>query len=152
MANDQPEHAGEEGFKTRTEIADQVLAAIDFMMKACGQPSMATDIQLLKKELASAHDLISYFPGENDFRSIITLAESYLSQWKWKEFTVSRLSVLREVFAMARTKPNILFSDYEAVRGKFRRFQMQTSPMIPLAQHENTQDEADEADTQNILS
>ena len=29
---------------------------------------------------------------------------------------------------------------------------MQTSPMIPLAQHENTQDEADEADTQNILS
>lgn len=135
-------------YPVRRAIAAELSQAVEVM--ACNplSPSIATDIHLLKSKLASAHKGLAQFKSENNFVSIITLAEAYLAQWTWKEYTPSRLKALREMFVWAKSHIYIEFEDCERFREQFRRLGMQVSPIIPVDSSEATEEdeEVGEAD------
>jgi hypothetical protein len=109
-----------------------LVRATERLLGCCGQVRLATEIQVLKRELSRCHESLGRYPSENDFLSIITLVESSLAQCTWKDYTPEQLQAVREAFAMGYTEARVTFEDYELVRCAFASKKVETTPTVDL--------------------
>lgn len=58
---------------TRADLARQLLARVDRLAPRQGDVSLAAEVQLLKRDLARGHAVLSARPEDNNFLSIVTL-------------------------------------------------------------------------------
>ena len=104
---------------TRADLARQLLGRVERLPSLLATVPLATEVQLLKRDLSRGHDLLRASPGEVSFLSVITLVESALACLTWKQYTPVVVDALRQAFAGGTRLVPFTFADYDFVRGAF---------------------------------
>ncbi len=124
-------HPGVERPTTRADLARQLLARAQQLPALLGTVPLATEVQLLKRDLSRDHDLLRA-SGETNFLSVVTLVEAALACLTWKQYTPLVVDALREAFASGTRQAPLTFADYDAVRRLFAERGIPTVPAIDL--------------------
>jgi hypothetical protein len=119
--------------RSRSELARQLLARVDRLAPRLGDISLAAEVQLLKRELARGHAVLSTRPEDNNFLSVVTLVEAALASLTWKEYTPQVLDALRRAFSPALRDGAFPLDEYEAIRRHFKEACVPTGPVIDPA-------------------
>ncbi|MFV1966327.1 MAG: hypothetical protein ACC628_12960 [Pirellulaceae bacterium] len=137
-----------EAVRVRSEAARDILNRVNELKPMLGQVSFVTHLQLLKRDLSRAHDLLHNRPSETVFLSIVTLIESALSQTRWKDYTEEQLEVICGAADLGYRQPQVSYHDYERLRQEFAGERLDVRPRIDLDaldQDDLTDDEDQEA-------
>jgi hypothetical protein len=118
--------------RSRSELAHQLLARVDRLASRLGDVSLAAEIQLLKRELARGHSVLSAHPEDNNFLSVVTLIEAALASLTWKAYTPQVLDALRQAFSAGTHQGEFTFQEYDALRRHFKASGIPTGPTIDL--------------------
>jgi hypothetical protein len=84
---------------TRADLARQLLVRVDRLEARLGEVSLATEIQLLKRDLARGHAVLAGRPEDNNYLSVVCLVEAALASLTWKRYTPVVLAALRRAFS-----------------------------------------------------
>jgi hypothetical protein len=117
--------------RSRRELASQLLAHVERLPALLGTVPLATEVQLLKRDLSRGHDAMRA-AGETSFLSAIALVESALACLTWKQYTPAVVTALREAFTAGVQEGAFTFIDYDAVRRLFTERGIRTVPAIDL--------------------
>jgi hypothetical protein len=117
--------------RSRPELARQLLAHVERLPALLGTVPLATEVQLLKRDLSRGHDWMRA-AGETNFLSLVTLVESGLACLTWKQYTPEVVAALREAFTAGMRQEAFTFADYDAVRRLFSERGIPTVPTIDL--------------------
>ena len=118
---------------TRAELAHNLLTRVDRLVSRLGQVSLAAEIQLLKRELARGHAVLSTHSTDNNFLSVVTLVEAALASLIWKDYTPGVLDALRVAFSAGVGEGEFTFEQYDTIRRHFNASGIPTGPSIDLA-------------------
>ena len=118
---------------TRADLARQLLTSVDRLPALLGSVPLATEVQLLKRNLSRSHDLLRS-SGEASFLSVVTLVESALACLTWKQYTPEVVDALRNAFAGGTRQVPFTFADYDAIR---RHLAARGIPTVPTVDLEN---------------
>ncbi len=118
--------------RSRSELARQLLARVERLAPRLGDVSLAVEIQLLKRELARGHPVLSARAEDNNFLSVVTLVEAALASLTWKAYTPQVLDALRRAFAAGASAGEVPFEEYDAIRRHFKASGIATGPTIDL--------------------
>jgi hypothetical protein len=129
--------------RSRTELARQLLARVDRIESRLGDISLATEVQLLKREMARGHPVLSRRAEDNNFLSVITLVEGTLANLTWKDYTPKVLDSLRRAFSAGSREGEFSLEEHDAIRRHFRQSAYPTGPRIGLTSPELEEDEDD---------
>ena len=127
--------------RTRPELVAQFLARLDRLRTRLGDVSLAAELQLLKRELARGHAILSVRAEDNNFLSVVTLVEAALASLTWKEYTPTVLDALQLALSSGAREGNFAFEEYEAIRQHFRTAGIPTGPTPGL--NSSTDEEVD---------
>ena len=116
---------------TRIDLARQLLVRVDRLEARLGVVSLATEIQLLKRDLSRGHDVLRP-AGETNFLSVVVLVEAALAGLTWKQYTTEVVDALRRAFTVGTQQEALTFDDYNAVRRLFRERGISVVPTIDL--------------------
>jgi hypothetical protein len=116
---------------TRNDLARQLLARVERLPPLLGTVPLATEVQLLKRDLSRGHDVLRA-SGETSFLSVVTLVESALACLTWKQYDHQVIDALRQAFAGGTQAGPYAFPDYDAVRRFFAERDIATVPAIDL--------------------
>lgn len=117
---------------TRADLARQLLARAERLPALLGTVPLATEVQLLKRDLSRGHNVLRASPGELSFLSVVTLVESALACLTWKQYTHEIVEALRLAFAAGTREAPFTFADYDAVRRLFEERGILTVPAVDL--------------------
>lgn len=117
---------------TRADLARQLLASVDRLEARLGDVSLASEIQLLKRELSRGHAVLSRRPEDNNYLSVICLVEAALASLTWKEYTPVVFAALRRAFSAGTRDGAFSFEEYDAIRRHFRESDLPVGPTIDL--------------------
>jgi hypothetical protein len=120
------------GARLRSELARDLLRRVEQLVPLAGDPALAANIRLLKRDLAEAHDRLKGYPSEGNFLSLVTLIESMIAQRKWREYSADLLVRLRSVVEIGYRKPQVRFEDYDLARQQLQAARISTGPRIDL--------------------
>ncbi len=96
----------------RMTIAREISAAIKRAVASHASIKLATSLQLLKRELARGHDILEHLKSEQDYLSIIVLAELALGETDWKQLSKDRLMLIKKVIEIGESQKVITYDDY----------------------------------------
>lgn len=116
---------------TRVELARQLLARVERLSTLLGTIPLATEIQLLKRDMRRGHDVLPQ-AGETDFLSVVCLVEAALASLTWEQYTPEVVVALREAFAAGTGHELFTFGDYSTIRRRFRERDIPVGPTIGL--------------------
>lgn len=116
---------------TRVELGRRLLARVERLSTLLGTIPLATEIQLLKRDMRRGHDVLRA-AGETDFLSVMCLVEAALALLTWKQYTPEVVDALREAFAAGTRPEPFTFGDYYAIRRLFRERDIPVGPTIDL--------------------
>jgi hypothetical protein len=114
-------------------LARQLLARLDRLASRLGEVSLAAEVQLLKRELARGHAVLSVRPADNNFLSVVTLVEAALASLTWKGYTPGVLDPLRRAFSAGVGEGEFTFGQYDAIRRHFKASGIPTGPILDPA-------------------
>jgi hypothetical protein len=117
--------------RSRSELASQLLAHVEPLSARLGTVPLATEIQLLKRDLSGMHEVLRV-TGERNFLSVVTLVESALACLTWKQYTSTIVDALREAFTAGIREGTFTVKDYDAVRRLFAQRRISTIPATDL--------------------
>src|SRR5690349_16230454 len=115
---------------SRADLTRHLLARVDRLQARLGDVSLAAEIQLLKRELARGHAVLSRRPEDNNYLSVVCLVEAALALLTWKEYTPAVLDALRRAFAAGTRDGAFPFEEYDALRRHFRDSDIPVVPAI----------------------
>jgi hypothetical protein len=118
---------------TRGELSRQFLGRVDRLASRLNTISLAAEIQLLKRDLARSHPILSARPEDNNFLSVVTLVEAALASLTWKGYTLGVLDALRQAFSAGLHAGECTFEEYDAIRRHFKASGIPTGPTIELS-------------------
>jgi hypothetical protein len=116
---------------TRADLARQLLARVERLPALLGTVPLATEIQLLKRDLSRGHDVLRP-AGETSYLSVICLVEAALASLTWKQYTPVVIDALREAFTTGTRQEPFTFNDYDAIRRMFGERGISVVPTIDL--------------------
>jgi hypothetical protein len=116
---------------SRPELARQLLARADRLAPRLGDISFAAELQLLKRELARGHRLLSS-PEDTNYLSVVTLVEGALASLTWKKYTPQILDALRLAFSAGTHEAPFTFEQYNAIRQHFKTSGIAIGPILEL--------------------
>ena len=116
---------------TRAGLARQLLDRVERLSPLLGTVPLATEVQLLKRDLSRGHDVLRP-AGETNFLSVVTLVESALACLTWKQYTSVVVEALREAFTAGTRQGAFTFADYNTIRTLFRERGITVVPTIDL--------------------
>jgi hypothetical protein len=116
---------------SRPDLARQLLARVERLPSLLGTVPLATEVQLLKRDLSRGHDVLRA-AGETNFLSAVTLVESALACLTWKQYSSAVVEALREAFTAGARQEAFTFHDYDAVRRLFAERGIPTVPAVDL--------------------
>jgi hypothetical protein len=114
----------------RADLARQLLARVDRLEARLGEVSLAAEIQLLKRNLARGHAVLSGRPEDNNYLSVVCLVEAALASLTWKQYTSVVLAALRRAFSAGTREGAFPFAEYDALRRHFRESDIPVGPTI----------------------
>ncbi len=126
---------------TRADLACQLLARVDRLAPRLNDVSLAAEVQLLKRDLARSHPILSARPQDNSFLSVVTLVEAALASLTWKGYSPRVLDVLRTAFSAGMGDGEFTFEEYDAIRRHFKASGIPTGPTIDLSSPDLEEDE-----------
>jgi len=126
-------HHNGNGSRVRGELARDLILRVDQLIPMVGDVSLATHLQLLKRDLSRCHDALGGHFAEGAFLSIVTLVESAMAQLKWRQYDRTRLDAIRQVLDTGYRQATVGFADYERARVLLAERQVETTPRIDLA-------------------
>lgn len=118
---------------TRADLAHQLMTRVDRLVPRLNDVSLAAEVQLLKRELARGHRILSARPDDNNFLSVVTLVEAVLASLTWKGYSPEVLDALRQAFSAGLCEGEFTFEEYDAVRRHFKASGIPTGPTIDLS-------------------
>lgn len=130
---------------TRGELARQLLARVDRLALRLNNVSLAAEVQLLKRELARGHRVLSARPEDNNFLSVITLVEAALTSLTWKGYSPEVLDALRQAFSTGLNEGEVTFEEYDIVRRHFKASSIPTGPTIGASSPDLEEDDGPQA-------
>jgi hypothetical protein len=110
-----------------------MLTQVERLAPRLGDVSLAVEVQLLKRMLARGHAVLAARPEDNNFLSVVTLAEAALTSLTWKQYTPAVLEALRRAFSAGTREGDFPFEEYDAIRRHFKASGIPTGPTIDLA-------------------
>jgi hypothetical protein len=116
---------------TRAELARQLLTRVERLSTLLGTVPLATEIQLLKRDLSRGHGVLRP-SGETNYLSVVCLVEAALASLTWKQYTPVIVDTLREAFTAGTRQGPFTFDDYDAIRKLFRQRDISVVPTIDL--------------------
>jgi hypothetical protein len=119
--------------RSRAELAEQLLGRVGRLASRLGDVSLAAELQLLKRELARGHAVLSRSPEDNNYLSVLTLVEAALAALTWKQYTPEVLDALRRAFSAGIREGTFSFEEYHAIRRHFRESNIPVGPAIDLS-------------------
>jgi hypothetical protein len=122
---------GQERPATRIELARLLLSRVERLSELLGTVPIATEIQLLKRDLSRSHDFLRT-ARETNFLSLVTLIESALACLTWKQYTPEVVAALHEALSAGTRQEPFTFADYDGVRRQFAQRGIRTMPSIDL--------------------
>jgi hypothetical protein len=125
---------------TRAELARQLLARVGRLEALLGTVPLATEIQLLKRDLSRGHDVLRS-AGETNFLSTVCLVEAALASLTWREYTPAVLAALRRAFSAGTREGAFPFEEYHTIRHFFRESDIPVGPTIDLDSPDIEEDE-----------
>ncbi len=128
----QPDQNDIEGMRLRSELARDLIPKIESLKTTLGDPALAANLQILKRNLSRCYDSLRLYPREADFLSIVTLVESVMAQLKWKEYAATHVDTFRDVIGIGYRQSQVLYSDYEAATQLFAAHRINLTPRIDL--------------------
>jgi hypothetical protein len=126
---------------TRGDLARQLLARVDRLVPRLNNVSLAAEVQLLKRELARGHRVLSPQPEDNNFLSVITLVEAALASLTWKGYSPKVLDALRQAFSAGLHEGEFTFEEYDVIRRHFKASSIPTGPTIDVSSPDLEEDE-----------
>ncbi len=126
---------------SRADLARQLLARVDRLAPRLSNVSLAAEVQLLRRELARSHPVLSARPEDNNFVSVVTLVEAALASLTWKGYTPAVLDALRKAFSAGLREGEFTFEEYEAIRRHFQASGIFTGPTTDLSSPDLEEDE-----------
>lgn len=126
--------------RTRGNLARDLLAQVDRLAARLGDVAFAAELQLLKRELARGHAVLSVRHEDINYLSVVTLVEAALASITWKEYTPAILDALRRAFATGTGEREVTFEDYLAIRRDFRTRDIPTGPVLGTGTAETEDD------------
>jgi hypothetical protein len=126
-------HRGPEPPATRADLARRLLARVDQLEARLGDVALAAEIQLLKRELARGHAVLSRVSEDNNYLCVVCLVEAALASLTWKESTSVVLAAPRRAFAAGTRNGAFPFDEYVALRRHFRESHIAVGPTIDLS-------------------
>jgi hypothetical protein len=106
---------------------------VDRLAPRLNNVSLAVEVQLLKRELARSHPILSARPEDNNFLSVVTLVEGALASLTWKGYTPGVLDALQRAFSAGLREGEFTFEEYDAIRRHFKASGIPTGPTIELS-------------------
>jgi hypothetical protein len=126
---------------TRADLVRQLLARVDRLAPRLNDVSLAAEVQLLKRDLARSHPILSAHPNDNNFLSVVTLVEATLASLTWKGYSTGVLDVLRQAFSAGLRDGEFTFDEYDAIRRHFKASGIPTGPTMALSSPDLEKDE-----------
>jgi hypothetical protein len=117
--------------RTRSDLAARLLARVERLPALLNTIPLATEVQLLKRDLSRGHDVLRS-SSEASFLSVVTLVESALACLTWKQYTPGVVDALRQAFSSGTRQAPFTFADYETVRQHFAARGIPTVPTVDL--------------------
>lgn len=125
------DRVGPNKLTTRIDLARQLLARVDRLPTLLGTVPLATEIQLLKRDMRRGHDVLRA-ADETNFLSVICLVEAALASLTWKAYTPEVVDALREAFTAGTRPVPFTFGDYSTIRRQLRERDIPVGPTIEL--------------------
>ncbi len=122
----------QQGPRTRADLARQLFVRAERLPGLLGTVPLATELQLLKRDLSRGHDILRTAPSEVNFLSVVTLVESALACLTWKQYTPEVVDAIRRAFASGTRPGPFTFADYDAVRRHFDERGIPATPAVDL--------------------
>jgi hypothetical protein len=98
----------------RQDLTRRFLREIDALLSCQAPTARATQLALLKRELARAHASLLAANSERNYLAIVTLAEGVLAATYWRELNESSINLLRNALAVGLEDRPIEYEDYVA--------------------------------------
>jgi hypothetical protein len=124
--------SGVERPATRGDLARHLLTRVARLQARLGDVALAAEIQLLKRDLARGHAVLSRWPEDNNYLSVVCLVEAALASLTWKQYTPVVLAALRRAFSAGTRDGAFPFEESAALRRHFRESDIPVGPTIDL--------------------
>lgn len=126
---DEASTAAQGAAEKRKAIAREITAAAKRVVSSHGSVKLAATLQVLKRELARCHDVLDGVASEQDYLSIVVLAELSLSETDWKKLSKAQLSLIKDAVMIGESQARVTYDDYNKV---FRQLNAQGSLSEPV--------------------
>ena len=117
--------------RTRTDLASRLLTRVERLPALLGTVPLATEVRLLKRDLARGHPVLRAV-GEDNFLSVLVLVEAILAGLTWKLYTPEVVDALREAFAAGTREEAFTLGDYDAISRRLMERGFTSVPTINL--------------------
>lgn len=118
--------------RVRSELARDLVQRVAQLEPLIGEVALATQINLLKRDLSHCHDVLKGHPGESDFLSIVTLVESAMTPLKWKQYTRPTVAAIRDALNIGYRQVRVGFEDYQMARSLLSNGHVDATPRLDL--------------------
>jgi hypothetical protein len=135
-----------EAAEARRKVAEALVPLADRAKRAHGSIRLNTELQLLRRELSRAHDVLQTRPSETDYLSIVVLVEEALVGKKAREVTQDTLRVAAEILNYGLVKQSVSYDDFNIAFRKMNAPGHLIGPEVNLdGTEEKETDERDDA-------
>jgi hypothetical protein len=126
----------------RKAIAREIGDAAKRAVSSHGSVKLTTALQLLRRSLSRAHDVIGNCKSEADFLSIVVLAETAINGKKWSELSKDVLQKIKAVAEGGEKQERVTYDDFNQVFRLLNASGLVSGPVLDF-------DEPDENDVES---
>lgn len=125
--------------KDRIALAQRLLELAKKLIVNHGTVKLAADLQLLRRELARGHAVLSGSKAENDYLSIITLVEGSIESLDWKSVQKQQLEEIKNALAVGCGDTPVTFDSFNRTARRLRGSNVPTLPVFDIDEEEKTE-------------
>lgn len=114
----------------RCQVATDLVDRMRELMRSCGKSSMGVSVQLFKRALSKAHDVIGDDESEANYMSIIALVENIIASGSARLESRERLKVLQQELAVGLRDRNVTYDDFLHAVRVTRNYEFPHGPVI----------------------
>ena len=122
----------------RMKVADKLTALATDMIGMAGGSGLATQVQLLKREMVSARRVLRSCRSERNYLSVIFTVEAALQNVRWIDLTVPLLKQIKQSLEVGRSSGEISFDEMNRQAKKLRGIGVSTFPVFDFDDDEES--------------
>jgi hypothetical protein len=128
--DDRREFSLQEDARARSVVAAELSRMMTTIIATRGKLAMSASVQLLKRELSRAHELLAGKRTEANYLSIVTLVESSIGSTDLKAASAEQLRLVHRLLEIGNKEVAVTFDDYRHAARALRGYLMPASPVV----------------------